>query len=277
MPSFFHHLVPLDPPPQEQDRLQICCLQQIPFHTKSGHTLQVGLLGRPHTVDAIAVSFPNDTPKEPRSGWIEKITNHMIATLRITCDQHADVIRNGDGFLSFCYEGESSKPEYHLLISSFIRLEHRINVSNIMGTFSETLTHERASIISLLAEAQFPPLPAHYKVLSLIRCLELLAPDEKVRYTWLSGYNLDFELLGISERKLPNALHELRTRCAHGQSRGGAAPFVSPAFSEQANMSKLVHLLRTIVVEKTGHEFDLKFVLDNRINSFEAGRSEPTL
>ncbi|WP_442782884.1 hypothetical protein [Collimonas fungivorans] len=250
MPKYFHHFLPLSPPVSLEELENIRCLQEIAFETRTRDKLMIRLLGRPHTIDVIAVTVPYSAPIDQRGKWIEQIGNHMISTLRLTYDATADVVRNGDGFLNLCTETDDSQPTYTAAIKLQCNDNHIVNVQNVASFFCDTLGAAKAPIISLLAEAQTPAIPTHYKVLSLIRALEVLFPIEQERFAWLDRYESQFAAIEISRRCFRNALPELRTKCAHGVSRGGSGPLVAQAYGELQGMPLLLTLLRTVVADR---------------------------
>jgi hypothetical protein len=230
-------------------------LFEIPFHTKTG-TLIIRLLGRPHTVDVVAVTIPDTitVSDEQKSKWVQEIGNHMVAVLRLTHDVDVDVLRNGDGLLSACTEEvEDPIPRYPLFYSFNVNDDHVADVANMARVFAQTLYKDIAPIMSLIAESQTPSVPTHYKVLSLIRALELLIPDDLDRANHLNQYEERFQKLEVSAQPFKNFIPVLRTRCAHGVSRGRVTPvpLVSQVFTQEKFLVPVLRLLRAIVFEKT--------------------------
>ena len=258
MPKYFHHFLPLYPPVPLGELANVTSLHEIEFRTKTGHSMVIRLLGRPHTIDVIAVSAGTDVPSEKRSEWIKLIGNHMIAVLRVTYDVNADVIRNQDGIFNLCTESDDPVPDYTVAIEAGVHLDHIIDVNNIGGVFCSTMTPEKMPIMALLAEAQTPSIPVHYKILSLIRALEIMLPADKDRYEWLDRYEGPFSALNVSKRPFRNALHELRTKCAHGVSRGDGKPFVEQAYDAIPGMVPLLQLLRTVVGDQVRIRYDIQ-------------------
>jgi len=128
----------------------------------------IRLLGRPHTIDVIAVTISDGVEVDQRGKLIEEIGNNMISILRLTYDPSVDIIRRGDEFLTFFRESDSPEPAYEAVISFDRNENYIVNVQNIAAVFCETADTAKARIFSLLAEAQTPAIPIHYRCLSLI-------------------------------------------------------------------------------------------------------------
>ena len=77
---------------------------------------------------------------------------------------------------------------------------------------------ESELFLALLAEAHCNLIPVHYRMLSLMRIVELLQKSEKTQH-WMDQYDQLFTATGLSTRRLRKAYPELRTRIAHGYSR----------------------------------------------------------
>lgn len=263
MTKYIHHFLPLCPPVSAEDLEDVRCLQEVLFKTQTGHTLVIRLLGRPHTIDVIAVTVPDSAPMDQHENWIKQIGNHMIATLRVTYDATTDVVRHGDGFINLCMVTDDPQPTFKVAIKSQLNESHVVNVRNVAAVFCETMNAATAPILSLLAEAQTPAIPTHYKILSLIRALEILFPTERERFEWLDRYEDDFAAIGISHRRFRNALLDLRTKCAHGVSRCDGGPFVGQAYVDLKHMQVLLMLLRTVVVDRVRERHGLTLEIEH--------------
>ena len=257
MAKYFHHFLPLSPPVPQEELEEIQCLREIRYETKAGDALMIRLLGRQHSIDVIAITIPDSAPTDKRDKWIEQIGNHMLAILRVTYDASADVVRNGDGFINLCTETDNPQPDYKVVITSQVNKNYAVNTKNVAAIFCETMSSTQATILSLLAEAQIPSVPTHYKILSLIRALEILFPSEQERFAWLDRYEDKFAALKISNKRFRNALPELRTRCAHGVSRGDVVPLVGQAYGEVREILLLLKLLRQVVADRANEIYGL--------------------
>ena len=258
MGKYVHHFLPLHPPLSSALAKQVGCLIKIPAKDKDGVVFSISLLGRPHSIDVIALTFTQGALPADASSCIAHVGNHMISCLRVCYDPAIDVVRIGDdGFLNAAMESDDEVPVYPLGVTVEYNNSYRSNVDNIANVFRNTARKKYRQIISLLAEAQTPQIPTHYKILSLIRALELLLPNEAERSKFLSNYQDEFEKTKVSNKQFKNALPELRTRCAHGESRGGADPFVSPAYEETKGLSLLLCLLRGIVANLSREKYGL--------------------
>lgn len=260
MPTYFHHLLPLSPPPPTDERAEVKVQQQIPGTGIDGHPFTISLLGRSHTVDAIAITMNNDTPEDRKVKRVEAIGNHLLAALRISYDASADGIRLAhDGCLNACYESDDELPALVFDVSKNINDNHVVNYHNIAIIFSEASRLGLQSVVSLIGEAALPSLPVHYRVLSLFRAFELLIPDSDRRAVY-ERFEDDFAAIGISTRHFRNAMPEIRNRCAHGWGNGAPAPLVAQIYPELSGLGDLAALLREIVmaVLREKHGLDLK-------------------
>lgn len=263
MAKYFHYFLPLSA--ISKDELEaVICLQEIPFELQANnevYKLMIRVLGRPYTIDAITVTADKNVPIELREKHIKRIASYMISVLRLTYDASVDVIRKGDSsFIYLWMETDEPVPTYSVSIQQQINTNHIIDTHNITVVFCETLNSSVEPLLSLLAESQTPIIPLHYKILSLIRALEILFPIEKERFEYLDQYQEQFSKINVSTKLFRNSLPEIRAKCAHGISRGGAKPFVSQAYGELPKIDLLLGLLRNMVIEglKEKHNFILE-------------------
>src|SRR5262245_20908123 len=223
MLRFDHHFLPLAPPVPREELPHVKKLEEASYITKCGHTLKVCLLGRPHTIDVISVSIPEEAPQDQREKWIRQIMDHMLTVLRLCYTHNVDVIRvSPDGWINLMNQTDEEDPKYPAVIGERLNTDYTVNTRNIMAVFAETGRPAMAIALALIAESVVPSIPPHYQVLSLVRALEFLFPNGNERKERLELYQADFASIGASKRRFCNALPELRTRCAHGVSRGGA-------------------------------------------------------
>jgi len=262
---YFHHFLPLHPPVPESELANVQCLHEIPAQTETCEQFMIRLLGRPHTIDIIAVTFPIEFEIGKRGRLIEKVGNHMLAVLRLTYDSHADVLRTGDGFLNLAMESNESVPSYPAAITFQVNENHVADVRNVAALFCETGAKDKAALIALLAEAQTPTIPLHYKILSLVRALEMLFPKEIEREEWLDRYEDRFASVNVSSMRFRNALPAIRARCAHGVSRGGDSPLVGQAYSEIHQLMALLVLLRHVVSEGVQEKLGLQITVNDQL------------
>jgi hypothetical protein len=138
MPRYFHHLLPLSPPPTKEERDEVVVQQQIPGSGIDGQSFTISLLGRSHTVDAIAITMNNDTPDDRKVRRVETIGNQILAALRISYDASVDGIRLAhDGCLNACYESDDDAPALVFDVDPTIDNDHVVNYRNIAVLFSE--------------------------------------------------------------------------------------------------------------------------------------------
>lgn len=245
-----HHFLPLSPPVSGDRIANITPLQSIPFECKDGIVLTIWLLGRTHTIDAIAISIPPEGRNVDRSKALHQGFEHMLATLRLCYDTATDVVRNGDNFINLMNRTDSATPCYQFPITPTIDENHIVDVGNVARVFCQTGVREIAPLISLLGEGQFPQTPPHYRFLSLYRALELMFGDDKKALA--SRFNMEADkFVGLirAGQKADGALAELRNRCAHGKSRGSFAP-LSGLLYEEKGINQIVAIMRRIVADE---------------------------
>lgn len=117
-------------------------------------------------------------------------------------------------------------------------------------------------VVNLIAEAQFPSLPDHYKVLSLVRALELMTPKGQQLGDILDKYQDQYIKIGISNGKFRSALPQIRNRCAHGLSNKSTESMVAAVCSEIAYLGHLVLLLRQISSDLFKDSFGIYMYVD---------------
>jgi hypothetical protein len=266
MPKYNHHFLPLDPPVARDQLANVKPLCEALIKTTSGYELVVRLLGRPHTVDVIAVSIPEDAPDEPRTRWLRLAFEHMLTALRLTYDHAADVARPGGQMLNAMNQTDDPIPVDGLAIIETLNEQHVVDVKNLVAVFHETSKPEIATPIALIAEGQLPTMPPHYRALSLIRALELMFEKRPMR-DWYDKYEEKFAALDVSRQKLKNAIHDIRTRCAHGVSRGGSPPFTGVGFANEDKLQEVVSLLRTITTDAAREIYKLNIGPKNKDGS----------
>lgn len=249
MPAFDHHLMPLHPPLEGDSYLRLQSQGSIDFRTNSGHDLRVRFLCLDEQVRAIAVTVPEiASGHKHQSKWMKQIMETAISALRLSVDPEAAPIVAGDGFINLMYQSEEPEPRYQVAIAHVRNPEYRLDISRVLGVFGVINNRALASILALLTEGQVPTIPPHYRMLSLIRALELLYPVKEDLRIALGRFDQHFAELGISTYPLASALPQLRTRCAHGRSRArqNQEPFVGIAYDEP-HLLPMLTLLRSIV------------------------------
>lgn len=268
MPKFEHHFLPLAPPVAGEELPRVKKLEEANYITKCGHTLKVCLLGRSHTIDVISVSIPEGAPQDRRGKWIREIMEHMLTVLRLCYMPNVDVIRvSADGWINLMNQTDGEDPKYPAEINVKLNTDYTVNTRNIMGVFAETSRPAIAIPLALMAEGGVPSIPLHYQVLSLVRALEFLFPDKDKREERLERYQADFASIGASKRAFRNALPELRTRCAHGVSRGGALPLTGLGFNEE-KLRAVLGLLRRVATDAVReiHSINIQLNVQRRGN-----------
>ena len=255
-----HHFLPLSPPVPSDKIEEVKPLQSIPFKCKDGVVLIVWLLGRSHTIDCIAISIPPEGIGPDRSKSLFQVFEHMLATLRLCNDANTDVVRNGDGFFSLMNQTDSPTPAYEFFITQKINSDYVVNVDNVARVFCQTLTIDVAPLIRLIGESQFSSIPPHFRFLSLYRALELMFSGD--RMGMVSRFNAEahqFDGLLRDGQSVDGALAELRTRCAHGKSRGSSAPLSGLSFGDK-DIHQFVKIMRRLATDEVRKRFGVLMV-----------------
>ena len=260
MARFYHHLLPLYPPPTEAERAEVACKAVTLVKNRDGAEVRISLLGRSHTVDAIAVSMNTDVGEAEKARLVRRAGNAVLSALRIAYDPATDVIRLGTHSLNASYEDDVEEPKYTFLAKTTIDTAHVVSYDAISATFSAMASNQLEPVLSLIGEAALPALPAHYRVLSLYRAMELLTSKEELD-EWCDEFQPAFADLKMSERAFRNAMPEIRNRCAHGagRGRGNPAPLVAQVYPELDEISGLADLLRRMVFEMLRRKHSIDF------------------
>lgn len=249
MSKFQHHFTPLSPATTAEENAALIIHRAVPFITKSQNELMIRYLGDPLQIRIIAVTATQEAANHPDfSKWMKQIVETSLTAIRLSVDAAAEPIYNGDGFLNLMYEADDPLPIYPAVVSLTGNPDYVFDFDQMLGVYQAIANRTVAPIAALLAEAQMPAVPPHYRVLSLVRAVELLFPDESERSSALDRFNGQFQNFGVSTRPLRNALPEIRNRCAHGRGRGrnDPEPFVGIGYNE-ATLIPLARLLRSIV------------------------------
>jgi len=221
----------------------------------------VRLIGAEERIFVVAVTVPEADREHPHLGiWLKQIKETMLTAIRLTVDAEAAPFFTGTGFLTMMSPTDCPEPRYEVMIANTINEDYRLNAGNVIGFYQQIAKKEIAPIASLLSDAQIPAMPPQYRVLSLVRAIELLWLDENSRRDALSLWQARYEELNIGTRPLESELHVLRTRCAHGKSRGrvNPEPFVGIGYGE-TTLIQLVRLLRSIVVTEMADRWQMEF------------------
>lgn len=249
MPAFDHHFVPLYPPLEGDSYLELQAQGLINFQTRSGHELLVRYLCQDEQVRVIAVAVPEAAAShKDLSKWMKQIVENSISAIRLSGDPGAVPVLHDDGFITLMYQSDDQVPQYRYPIEFTRNSDYQLSISNVLGVFCAIGSKAVSPIAALLAEGQVPTIPPHYRALSLIRAIELLYPEQRDRDEALDKFDGHFGELQIDKHSFRKALPQLRTRCAHGTSRGriNPEPFIGVGYNEPQLLS-LVTLLRSVV------------------------------
>lgn len=269
MVGFHHHFTPLAPAIANDELGKLETLGTINFDTKSGFKLIARLLGFDERVRVIAVTVPEAAAShEDHSKWHKQIVENALAAIRLTADSEAHPVFLGSGFLTFMYESDDAEPSFQIGITYAQNADYRLNIPNVLGVWQAIATKEISPIAALLAESQFLPIPPQYRVLSLVRAVELLFGEGDERNSALDQFQDEFAALDISISPFRSALPQLRTRCAHGRSRGrkNPEPFVGIGYNEPT-LLPLIDLLQAVVVSGMRDRFGLEIVHNRALSA----------
>ncbi|MFT3965393.1 MAG: hypothetical protein QM690_05880 [Sphingobium sp.] len=261
MPAFDHHFLPLTPPVTKDEIDHQTILGTIFWSSKTGQELVVRLIGARERIFVIAITVPETAREHPNlESWMKQIKETLLTAIRLAADAEAAPIFFNTSFLTMMSRTDNPEPRYEIMIDSTINKDYRLNTESVIGFYGQIAKKEIAPIASLLSDAQIPAMPPQYRVLSLVRAIELLWPDEQLRRGALSVWQARYEELNIGTRPLESELHVIRTRCAHGRSRGrvNPEPFVGIGYGE-TTLSQLVRLLRSVVITEMMDRWHMEF------------------
>lgn len=226
--------MPLDPPPATpEEREAVTTLATLYYDTLAGGTLVVRFMGTPSAgVQAMAVTLPEAVKNHAdRDKWFRQIMETSVASIRLSYNQNAQPFFMGHGFLNVMCESDDPEPIYPLVVQPTANLDWRLNENHVLGVFGAIHGKVKNDVAALLAEAQVHSLPPHYAVLSLMRAIELLWPEDQDQNAIFDGRETEFAAIGISEQLFRNAMPRIRNRCAHGRGRGKEEPFVGLGYN----------------------------------------------
>lgn len=249
MLAFDHHLLPLHPMLEGDDHRALESKGLITYATKSGYELKVRFLCHNEQVRIVAVTIPRAAADhEDVSKWMKQIMENAISALRLSVDPEASPICLATGFINLMYQSDDPEPNCPARFEAQFNPNYHLSIEHVIAVFSTISTKALAPIAGLLAEAQVPSFPVHYRVLSLVRAIELLYEDKQQQAAALDAFQPHFAALNISDRQFRSALPEIRARCAHGRSseRVEPQPFVGIGYNEP-ELRSLYELLRSVV------------------------------
>lgn len=261
MPAYEHHFTPLSPPTTQEENGLLSTLGMLNFETQSGHILVLRYLGFAEQIRVIAVTATEDAVRHERfAKWMKQIVETALTAIRLSVDPMAEPFYHGDAFVNMMYQSDDPEPGYPAVITETTNEHFRLSIGQTLGVFQAIATSELAPIAALLAEGQMPTIPPHYRVLSLVRAIELLYENGRERSDALDEFQAQFAALGISQRPFRTALPEIRNRCAHGRGRGRnqPSPFTGIGYGE-ASLRALTLLLRSVVARGIQLRHGLQF------------------
>ncbi len=227
--------------------------------------ISIALLGQNDRVEMIRATIPGDGKlSQPEIKVINELKELILSLLRIMHDSSIEQWRHEEDTVNFGSFGDSEgKPNFSVTLS-LTGGKGPLPLQGIGQIFSATQEHK--PFIRLLDDGMQPRLPAQYRFLSLYKLLEL---ELKVKGKWvglsdfISPFEEEFRLLGVSKRPLSKFLHEFRDRCAHiklgGKDELGVTG-LSPSDSETFRKMKPLMLKMAITILKDRHGLPLQFV-----------------
>lgn len=259
MPAFEHVIMPLSPPPVEEERVKLKPKGQFNYETRTGFILAVRFLCLDEKVRAVAVTLTKEAAQHgDKHRWLSRIMENAMTAIRLSADPEADLIHTGRGSISLLYQSDEPEPEFGVEITHTRNPDYRLDINRIVSTFGTVANPEMAPITALLAEGQMPSIPIHYRVLSLVRAFEKLYESKSEQYAVLDRFEDHFSSLNIGKRAFKNSLHDIRSRCAHGKGRGDEEPFVGIGYAEPT-LHALLGLLQSIVALGLHEKYDMEF------------------
>jgi len=215
---------------------------------------KVSLVGTKHRIELIRVATldSDGNLSAKQSETIGKLVDHTLAVLKLTHDVRVDLIRWGDNkTISVGAHDVNGKPNLNVQISEIVGAQAEIAAENVRNVLVASMGYR--PLIKLLADSQMPLLPLQYRYLSLYKILEL---EFRVARRWiglqklLEPYDDDYKALNISERPLPNLIHQMRGKCAHIKVGGNDSLGIIGLDGPDAKIvTELVKLLRRILTD----------------------------
>lgn len=251
--------------PEYRDDGNIRPLFTVPVKTPS-KTYEVALFGTDQHVYMIRIMVPDLEEGEegqiPEADWrvVYALKEHMVSVLRITFDHDVSLYpRNFWNFIDM--DGE---PSLHIEIREVINPDYKLNGENIRNVFVNTSAARNE--IKLFSDAQDERIPLQYRYLSLYKILELefmgksgwRQPDFS---RFMGGFRVEFDTLGLGQRKLEGYVRDLRNRCAH--LRRGMALFGVTMLNNKdaAEVERFLPLMTKICATILNTKYEGKFRL----------------
>lgn len=259
MPAYEHHFTPLVPPLGPGEHLRLEAKGEMKIDTGTGYQMHVRFLCLDEEVRVIAVTVPEQIIGHADFlNWMKFAIENSVSALRLSVQPNAMPFYNGDNFINVMYQSDDPEPAVPFEIGYSVNNEYKLDIGRVTGAFSAFCQKGVPRIAALLGESQVNFYPPQFKILSLMRALELLYPEPKHRDEIYLLFEDSFASLNVSDKKLKNALPQIRNRCAHGKGRGDESPFVGIAYNE-GKLSSLVSLLRNMVMYGMGDVHNIKF------------------
>lgn len=194
----------------------------------------------------VTISMPENA-QSITADFLRRTVETSIAALRLNVDRGISPVFTTQGPLGITLETDNVLPNINFILGQ-PRSNQNINADKIMDTLSYLVGVRELNLTSFYLESQLPGMPLHYRVLSLIRAIEVMYDERPDMDAFLDKYQEAFAQLRISNKLFKNALHELRARCAHGKPNGKnpQQPFIGVGFWEP-ELAGLYKLLNSII------------------------------
>lgn len=256
--DYIHFVVPLAPALSIEEEKKVVVTEQVACEVNKTAGMSVRILGREEKIDAIAISLKSDAPIDDL--LIRKTLNHLLSVIRITHDSSKETIHIGDTPLVIRAYSNNELPV--LSMPPNFSVDHGIADRDILQEVFNMSDTKYRGTVNLIAEAQLPSLPDHYKILSLVRAIELMTPKGQEIGDILDKYEAQFKETKMSGKKFRNALPQIRNLCAHGPSNKNAEPMVAAVCAEMPYITNLILLLRKITSDMFESSFGIRMYVD---------------
>ncbi len=179
---------------------------------------EVSVVGTRQRMELIRIATLNSDGNltEKQRDAVEMLFEHMLAVLRLTHDDRADLFRTHGRAMGIGAHDVDGKPSLNVGIQEILGPTTDAQLDNIRNVFGGSLQHR--ALTKLLADALTPSLPLQYRYLSLYKIFEYEFRKEG-RWSGLAelfqSYDVEYQALGLSTRSLNNLFHEMRDKCAH--------------------------------------------------------------
>jgi hypothetical protein len=179
------------------------------------------LVGSVNSIEMIRTTYPDPsgTLGDEDVKFINRVRDHIVATLRLTVDPYANhgSFAGPEGAISVgAFSDDEGRPNLRIDISE---IRPPVTTEDIEAATRVAFeTFEIRHIVRLLSDAGYNPIPSSYRYLAYYKILEdefLSSGKWRGFAEFLTLYEERFRNLDLTARSLENFVHELRDKCAH--------------------------------------------------------------